>query len=121
MVTLVDDDVPVPLGEVGDVVAAGQGGQHRDAHDSAEFAPTTADLPGPDAQELFDPGAPLFGQGLRSTSTRVDAPRSAISAQAMTVFPDPGGATSTPSSCASSALTATPCLGSSSAPKATAI
>ena len=30
MVTFVDDDVPVALGELGDVVASGQGWQHRD-------------------------------------------------------------------------------------------
>ena len=36
---------------------------------------------------------------LRSTSTSVEVARRAISAQAMTVLPDPGGATSTPWSC----------------------
>ena len=45
-------------------------------------------------------------RALRSTRTRVEVPRSAITAQAMTVLPEPGGATSTPSSWASSALTA---------------
>ncbi|GGM71150.1 hypothetical protein ACFFX1_23555 [Dactylosporangium sucinum] len=36
----------------------------------------------------------------------MDVARSAITAQAITVLPEPGGATSTPSSCASRALTA---------------
>ena len=63
VVALVHDDLPVPAREFGDVVASGQGGQHGDVHDSGESAPAAADLSGTDVQELFDAGAPLFGQG----------------------------------------------------------
>jgi hypothetical protein len=54
VVTLVDDYVPIPLGERGDVVASGQGGQQHDIHGAGEFAPAAAELAGPDAEELFD-------------------------------------------------------------------
>src|SRR5689334_16287622 len=63
VVALVDDDVPVPLGECADVVAPGEGGQQRDVHRSGEFAPATAELAGPDAEELLNAFAPLVGQG----------------------------------------------------------
>src|SRR5215207_7927717 len=59
MMALVDDDLAVPVGEGGDVVVPGQGGQHRDVDDAAELAPATADLARSDAQELLDSGAPL--------------------------------------------------------------
>jgi hypothetical protein len=113
--------VPIHVGEFGNVIAAGQRRQHRNVHDSAELAPAAADLAGADAEELLDAGAPLFGQRLRSTSTRVDVARSAITAQAITVLPDPGGATSTPSSWASNVLTAALCLVVSSAVNAISI
>ena len=38
---------------------------------------------------------------LRSTSTSVETARWAMTAQAMTVFPEPGGATRSPNSCGS--------------------
>jgi len=63
VVAFVDDDVPVACGEVGDVVAAGQGGQHRDVDGAGGFSSAAAELPGADAQELFDPGTPLLGEG----------------------------------------------------------
>jgi hypothetical protein len=110
VVAFIDDDVPVCAGEIGDVVASGQGGQHRNIDDAAEFASAAADLAGSDAQEVFDAGTPCSARALRSTRTSVEVPRSAITAQAMTVFPDPGGATSMPSSCASRALTTTACM-----------
>jgi hypothetical protein len=62
VVAFVDDDLTVPVGELRDVVAPGQRGQHRDVHHTTELASTRADLSGADAQELFDAGAPLFGQ-----------------------------------------------------------
>src|SRR5262249_52824447 len=64
VVAFVDDDLPVAGGEFGDVAAFGEGGEHGDVHDAAELAPAAADLSGSDAEELFDPAAPLFGQGL---------------------------------------------------------
>jgi hypothetical protein len=51
------------VGEFGDVVASGQGGQHGNVDHSGEFMSAAADLSGSDVQELFDTGAPLFGQG----------------------------------------------------------
>lgn len=48
-------------------------------------------------------------RALRSTRIRVEVPRSAITAQPMTVLPDPGGATSSPSSWARRAPTAALC------------
>ena len=64
VVALVDDDVPVPVGErrrcrrVWPARAA-----CAMSTTAGELAPAAAELAGPDAQELFDPGAPLFGEG----------------------------------------------------------
>jgi hypothetical protein len=62
VVALVGDDQPVPGGEAGDVVAAGQGlhGDHVDG--AAQLRPAAAELPGLDAEELGDPGPPLVGK-----------------------------------------------------------
>jgi hypothetical protein len=62
-VAFVDDDVPVPLGQGGDVVAPREGGQQRDVHRAGELASAAAELTGLDAEELFDADAPLVGQG----------------------------------------------------------
>ena len=43
---------------------------------------------------------------MRSTSASVETWRAAMTAQAITVFPDPGGATSTPRSCRARLVTA---------------
>ncbi|SNT56700.1 hypothetical protein SAMN05421812_11014 [Asanoa hainanensis] len=64
VVALVNDYVPVPLGEAGDVVAPCQGWQQGDVHRSGELSPATAELAGADAEELFNALPPLVGQGL---------------------------------------------------------
>jgi len=64
MMALVRDDQPVPGGESGDVVAAGQGLQGNDVDGAAELSPAAAELPGLDAEELGNPGSPLVGEGL---------------------------------------------------------
>ncbi|HEY6793285.1 MAG TPA: hypothetical protein VI248_01240 [Kineosporiaceae bacterium] len=48
MVTLVDDDVPVAGEQFGDVLAAGERGQHDDVDDAGELAAAAAELPGLD-------------------------------------------------------------------------
>jgi hypothetical protein len=63
VVAFVDDDVPVPLGQGGDVVAPREGGQQRDVHRAGEFASAAAELTGLDSEELLDAGAPLVGEG----------------------------------------------------------
>jgi hypothetical protein len=64
VVALVRDDQPVPGGESGDVVAAGQGLQGDDVDGAAQLCPAAAELSGLDAEELGDPGPPLVGEGL---------------------------------------------------------
>ena len=64
MMALVRDDQPVPGGESGDVVAAGQGLQGNDVDGAAELSPAAAELPGFDAEELGDPGSPLVRESL---------------------------------------------------------
>ena len=64
MVALVCDDQPVPGGETGDVVAAGQGLQGDDVDGAAQLRPAAAELAGLDAEEFGDPGPPLVGEGL---------------------------------------------------------
>ena len=64
VVALVRDDQAVPGGELGDVVAAGQGLQGDDVDGAAQPCPAAAELPGLDAEELADPGPPLVSQGL---------------------------------------------------------
>jgi hypothetical protein len=64
VVALVGDDQPVPGGESGDVVAAGQGLQCDEVDGAAQLRPAAAELPGLDAEELADPGPPLVRQGL---------------------------------------------------------
>ena len=64
VVALVRDDQPVPGGELGDVVAAGQGLQCDDVDGAVQLRPAAAELTRLDAEELTDPGPPLVGQGL---------------------------------------------------------
>lgn len=64
VVALVCDDQPIPGGETGDVVAAGQGLQGDHVDSAARLRPAAAELPGLDAEELGDPGPPLVGESL---------------------------------------------------------
>ena len=57
-------DQAVPGGQLGDVVAAGQGLQGDDIDRAAQLGPAAAELPGFDAEELGDPGPPLVCEGL---------------------------------------------------------
>jgi hypothetical protein len=63
VMTLVDDDVPVIVGEGGDVVASGQRRKQRDVDGAGELAPAAAELAGLEAEELRDTHAPLVGEG----------------------------------------------------------
>jgi hypothetical protein len=109
VVALVDDDQPVAAGELLDVGLASQGLQHNDIDHAAGFAATAAELAGFNAQHFADAGAPLVGQILRSTSTSVEVAWAAMTAQAITVLPAPGGATSTPRSWSRRSSTASCC------------
>jgi hypothetical protein len=64
VVALVGDDQPVPSGESGNVVAAGQCLQGDHVDGAVQLRPAAAELPGLDAEELGDPGAPLVGECL---------------------------------------------------------
>jgi hypothetical protein len=92
----VDDHVSVPGGEVRDVGAPGQRGQHRDTDDTGELASAAADLARSYAEELLLDARPLaqatqpdqskrarssrsIKLGLRTCSARSEAIRSANS------------------------------------------
>jgi hypothetical protein len=64
VVALIGDDQPVPGGQLGDVVAAGQGLQGDHVDRSSELGTAAAELPGLDAEELADPRPLLVSQGL---------------------------------------------------------
>jgi hypothetical protein len=64
MMTLVDDDVPVAGEYFGDVLAAGERGQHDDVDDAGELGAATAQLAGLDAEVRADAVTPLVGQRL---------------------------------------------------------
>jgi hypothetical protein len=61
VMAFIGDDQAVSGGEHGDVLAPGQGLQHRDVDDSADLRPAAAELPGRDPGELADLGPPLVG------------------------------------------------------------
>ena len=90
---------PYPAVSAGDVVAARQGLQGDDVDDPADLRPAAAELAWLDAEVLVDAGPPLVGQ--RFAVYQHEGRRcawAAMTAQAITVLPDPGGATSTPRS-----------------------
>ena len=99
VVAFVGDDQPVPGGELCDVVAAGQGLQGDDVDDPGDLRPAAAELPGLDAEELADAGAPLVGQCLAvDQHQRGGAVGGDDARRRSPSCPDPGGATRTPRS-----------------------
>ena len=64
VVALVDHDEPVSGSQLGDVVAPGEGLQHRHVHDPSPPGAPPSELTGLDSQEDEDLGSPLVGQCL---------------------------------------------------------
>src|SRR5699024_10787549 len=62
VVTLIDNHMPVPPGQLFDVVASGERRQHRDVDDAGELAPAAADLARGYFEEGLDLLSPLFGE-----------------------------------------------------------
>src|SRR5262245_17515738 len=62
VVALVRDDQPVAGGEVGDVVAAGQGLQSDDVDGAAQLGAAAAELPGSDAEERGEARSDRYGR-----------------------------------------------------------
>ncbi len=105
VVALVDHDQAVAAEERFEVVDRLEALDHRQVDDPGEFAPSAADLADllrGESEQRLELCSPLLEQRLAVGEDRASAAcRAAISAQAITVLPVPGGATRTPSSFAS--------------------
>ena len=111
VVALSGDDQAVSGGEISDIVPAGQGLQCDHVDGAAQFGPACAELPALTPRN----SAIRSATGRRGLSGRLgpalDAWCAAMTAHAITVLPDPGGATSIPRSCRASSVTAAHCGG----------
>ena len=111
VMALVDDDLTVHAQLVGEVGPAGESLQGGDVDDAGEFGAATAELPWFDTEQVVIWRRHWSASVLRSTSTSVGIARWAMTAQAITVLPEPGGATRSPSSCGITDSTASCCCG----------
>src|SRR6266508_1561117 len=101
VVALVDQDQAVAAEERLEVADGFEALNHRKVDDPAQSAPSAADLADllrGEAEQRLELCTPLLEEGLVWAKTSVGSRRAAITAQAITVFPVPGGATRTPSS-----------------------
>ena len=98
VVALVDDDKAVVLGPRGHVVVSSEGLEGCDVEHAGGLGPAAAALSDLAPSSSRRRARHWSASALRSTGTSVDTPKDAMTADAMTVLPAPGGATSTPRS-----------------------